>query len=163
MLTEELKALALDMRERVLPLPWVTDALFLVGMYPSPQPDARPGVRQVDQHLLLMGPVTDQPPPVPPISTSRHADREWIRVAPYPYDLVDLNLFHDTVATQPPSGTGPQLNIMVVYYTERDGSVRAFMAHHEEMDQPDAEERLLDDEWVHRTFSSWLDAPSTAG
>jgi hypothetical protein len=159
--TDELTTLAMDLRERVSKLPWVTGALFIAGMYPSPDSGDRPGVRRVDQHLLLMGPVTDQPPPVPPIAKSRHAGQDWIRVAPYPWGLVDLDMFHDALTTRPVPGSGKELNIMVVYYMSRDGSVRAFMAHHEEMDQSGAGEKLMDDEWVYNTFSLWLDAAAT--
>lgn len=53
---------------------------------------------------------------------------------------------------------------MVVHYTRRGesgGSVRCFMAHQEEMDQPAAKEKLADDAWVQGTFSSWLDEGRT--
>ncbi len=77
-------------------------------------------------------------------------------MSPYTADVLDMDLFHQTMATRPrPTGDGKDLNILVVYYTRRvaaGGLMRCFLAHHEEMDLPGASEKLADDAWVHSVF-----------
>ena len=76
-------------------------------------------------------------------------------------DVMDSDLFFDALATAPPPpDNGKIVNILVVHYTRRGadgGSMRCFMAHNDELDQPEGEEKLADDAWVHRTFTQWLD------
>ncbi len=161
MQTPELSAFARDFARRMDGLDWLTDALFLAVMYPSTQPDASPTQRTIEHHVILIGPTADRDRPFRAVHHSTRGDNDWIRVSPYTDDVVNLDLFHKAISTRPRSkGDVNDLNMLVVHYTNRpaDGPLmKCFMAHHEEMDLPGASEKLADDEWVHRTFSLWLD------
>jgi hypothetical protein len=160
--TEQLRDLGVDLARRVSALGWPTDAFLLAGMFPSTGPHASPGQRTVEEHVILIAPARDGDLPLPSLARSRRGHHDWIRVSAHRADVVDLDLFYETLATAPlPSNDRDTVNLLVVHYARRgeaDGSVRCFMAHHEEMDQPGGSEKLADDAWVHRTFRQWLDA-----
>ena len=149
MQTDELSLLAKDFARRMSALDWLTDALFLAGMFPSTGPHARAGQRTIEEHVIVIGPTADRSRPFRPLHLSTRGDKDWIRVSPYTADVLDMDLFHQTIATRPrPTGDGKDLNILVVYYTRRGavgGLMRCFLAHHEEMDLPGASEKLADD------------------
>ena len=161
MQTPDLSALARDFARRMDDLDWLTDALFLAGMYPSTDPDATATQRTIEEHVILIGPTANRERPFRPVHESMRGDNDWIRVSPHTDDVVDLDLFYNAISTQPRSnGDGKDVNILIVHYTRRaaDGPLmKCFMAHHEEMDLPGASGKLADDEWVHNTFSLWLD------
>ena len=158
--------LADDFAQRMSDLGWLTDALLLAGMCPSTARDAGVNQRTIKEHVILIGPSADRSRPFRPLHVSTRGDRDWIRVSSHTAGVMDLELFHDTLAAQPrPTGDGKDLNILVVHYTRRSangGLMRCFLAHHEEMDLPGASEKLADDAWVHDTFSLWLDDEQAA-
>ena len=94
MQTDELSLLAKDFVRRMSALDWLTDALFLAGMYPSTGPHARPGQRTIEEHVILIGPTADrsrpsgrqpvdlEPPPVVVPGLRRPRDPASDRSAP---------------------------------------------------------------------------------
>jgi hypothetical protein len=164
MQTDELERLATDFARRARSVDWLTDALLVAGMYPSTHPLSGPRARTIGTHLILIGPTTDESPPVKPLARSTRGGADWIRVSPYRSGLLDPSKLDDTLATRPLPTNGREFNILVVHYTRRHesgGYVRYNIAHHHDMDQPGAQEKLASDEWVHDTFSPWLDEGPT--
>ena len=110
--------------------------------------------------------LTGERPPVKPLARSTTAGADWIRVSPYRSGVLDPTKLDYTLATRPLPVNGKELNILVVHYSrphETGGYVRYNIAHHEDMDRPSAKEKLADDEWVHNTFTLWLDeGPASA-
>jgi hypothetical protein len=162
--TDDLKALALDFAHRMSALDWLTDALLIVGMYPSMTRGAEPGTRTVEEHVILIGPTTDEPPVLSPIARSTRSGNDWIRVWPWLPEVMDQERFHRTLATGPRPVNGKAFNFIGVHFTRRHesgGYVRFLFAHNEELDQPGAKEKLADDGWVHDAVSVWLDGTPT--
>jgi hypothetical protein len=160
MQTEQLRSLGVDFARRVSALEWPTDALLLAGMFPSMGPHAEVGQRTIREHVILIAPSREGELPLPSLARSTRGQNDWIRVSAYSADLVDMDLFFETLATAPPPSGRTTVNILVVHCTRRGeggGSMRCFMAHNEEMDQPGGSDKLADDAWVHSTFLDWLD------
>jgi hypothetical protein len=160
MQTEQLRSLGVDFARRVSALEWPTDALLLAGMFPSMGPHAEVGQRTIREHVILIAPSREGELPLPSLARSTRGQNDWIRVSAYSADLVDMDLFFETLATAPPPSCRASVNILVVHCTRRGeggGSMRCFMAHNEEMDQPGGSDKLADDAWVHSTFLDWLD------
>jgi hypothetical protein len=161
MQTDELSNLGIDFARRVNALDWPTDALLLAGMIPSTGPHAEPGQRTVREHVILIAPTREGDLPLPVLARSTRGHLDWIRVSAYLTDVMDMDLFFEALATAPPPHNDRDtVNLLVVHYTRRgegEGSMRCFMAHHEEMDQRGGSDKLADDAWVHSTFRQWLD------
>lgn len=141
---------------------WLTDALLISGMSPSLNPGLKPATRTIENHVILIGPTTEEPPALDhllrePICRSTRQGNDWLRVSPEFSGVLNMHKFIDTVTTRPIRSK--PLNILVVHFRRRDTgeSVHFFMAHHEEMEPPGANKKLRDDDWVHDTFSAWLD------
>jgi hypothetical protein len=154
--TENLQELAVDFARRMSALGWLTDALLLSGMSPGVTPGMNPGTRTIENHVILIGPTTDEPAPLKPIERSTRGRADWVRVSPDFSGALDMNKYINTITTMPIRRK--QLNILVVHHKRREGegSVRFFLAHHEDMERPHANKKLANDEWVYDTFSSWL-------
>jgi hypothetical protein len=161
MQTEQLRNLGVDFARRVGALEWPTDALLLAGMFPSTGRHAEAGQRTIREHVILIAPSREGALPLPFLARSTRGQDDWIRVSAYSADVMDMDLFFETLATAPsPSIDRYPVNILVVHYTRRgggDGSMRCFMAHNEEVAQPGGGDKLADDAWVHGTFRDWLD------
>lgn len=152
-----MQALAEDFARRVSAMKWLTQALLVSGMSPSLHPGLKPGTNTVEKHVILIGPTTEDPPPLKPIRRSTRGQNDWVRVSPDFSGVLNMDKYISTITTMPIRKK--QLNILVVHYRrdETGGSVRFFLAHHEEMVPPGANKKLADDDWVHDTFSTWLD------
>lgn len=158
--TEALKAFALDFARRTSSLDWLTDAVMIAGMIPSTDPTARPGTRTIRDHVILIGPTTDAPPPVAPLARSTRGTNDWIRVPPPSPAVTDVEKWYDVIATGPLPIKGRAFNFVAVHFTRRHGSggyVRYLFAHREDMEEPGTKERLASDAWVHDVLSVWLD------
>ena len=137
------------------------DALLLAGMFPSEGPHAVSGQQTIKEHVILIAPAREGAPLLPSLARTTRGPDDWIRVSSHLPAVIDRDLFVEALATLPaPSGTGDVVNALVVHYSRRGddgGSMRCFMAHNDELAQPRGSEKLDDDDWVHNTFTTWLD------
>jgi hypothetical protein len=162
--TPELKALAEDFADRVSPLPWLAGALLISGSIPSKTPGASPTTRTVETHIIVIGPLVGDPPPLRATARSTRKDALWIRVNPYRSHLMDKNKYYLARSTRPLPVGGRDLNFMAVHFVRRPqgGDILRFgFAHRPELDLRGARAKLANDEWIHAALAGWLDGAAS--